>query len=147
MRGAPAGAGTDPGRSPAVRRVAAGLVLLALGACSAAPGPIRGQQTQKVYDGIQTRLLDDDLVNFRVSMRGATGPVDLRLYAECAAARYALIRGFDYVRHVRTTVEEEGGNWRADAVYTVSPRLPEGLQTIDARFTVATCERAGVPTV
>lgn len=131
----------------AVRRVAAGLALMAVSACAMADWPRGAAREQKVYDGIQTRLLDDDLVNFRVSMRGAEGPVDLRLYAECAAARYALIRGYDFVRHVRTTVEEEGGNWRADAVYTVSPGLPQGLQTIDAGFTVATCERSGVPTV
>ncbi|ROT98510.1 hypothetical protein [Histidinibacterium lentulum] len=130
-----------------LRRVAAGLALVAVGGCGAETGRLGQPAAQKVYGGIQTRLLDDDLVNFRVSMRGAEGPVDLRLYAECAAAQYALIRGFDFVRHVRTTVEEEGGNWTADAVYTVSPGLPQGLQTIDAGFTVATCERAGVPTV
>jgi hypothetical protein len=130
-----------------VRRVAAALALVALSACAAEERPAAGDAEQVVYGGIQTRLLDDDLVNFRVSMRGAEGPVDLRIYAECAAARYALIRGFHFVRHVRTTVKEEGGNWTADAVYTVSPGLPQGLQTIDAAFAVATCERAGVPTV
>ena len=99
------------------------------------------------YRGIETLLLDDDLVNFRVEMTGARGGDDVTDYAECAAAQYTLIRGYGFARHVRTTVEEEGGIWRGDAVYTISPGLPRGSRTIDAEVTAAACAEAGIPTV
>ena len=123
---------------------------LMLAGCSAA-GPEAAEPAppapEPIYDGIETLLLADDLVNFVVEMRQVTDPVQLRLYSECAAAQYTMIRGYEYLRHVRTQLTEEAGNWRADAVYTISPDLPRGLQTIDAAFTVGLCERSGVPTV
>ncbi|MAQ86307.1 MAG: hypothetical protein CMH12_24435 [Maritimibacter sp.] len=99
------------------------------------------------YRGIETRLLEDDLVEFQVAMRGARTGEDVTAYADCAAAQYALIRGFGFARHVRTNVAEEGGVWKGDAVYTVSPGLPRGLSTIDAEVTVANCAETGIPTV
>ncbi|MGB5557438.1 MAG: hypothetical protein WBN04_05440 [Paracoccaceae bacterium] len=99
------------------------------------------------YQGIQTLLLDDELVNFRVAMTGARDNEDVAAYARCAAAQYALIRGYGFARHVRTNVAKEGGIWRADAVYTISPALPDGLRTIDAEVTVQNCEAEGIPTV
>ena len=99
------------------------------------------------YLGIQTRLLDGDLVSFLVQMRGARGNADVVAYAECAAAQYALIRGYGFARHLRTTVNEEAGLWRADAVYTISSALPRGAKTIDAEVTVSNCTETGIPTV
>lgn len=99
------------------------------------------------YKGIATILLDGDLVNFRVEMTGARGNQDVADYAACAAAQYALIRGFGFARHVRTNVDNQGGNWRGDAVYTISAALPEGLRTIDAEVTVRDCGARGIPTV
>lgn len=99
------------------------------------------------YLGIETRLMDGDLVNFRVAMRGARVAEDVVAYARCAAARYALIRGYGFARHLRTNLDTEGGIWRADAVYTISPALPRGTRTIDAEVTVANCEMQGIPTV
>ncbi|MGB3316817.1 MAG: hypothetical protein WBB85_20685 [Albidovulum sp.] len=99
------------------------------------------------YIGIETRLLDDDLVSFQVAMKGARDPDDVADYARCAAAQYALIRGFGFARHVRTNVAKEGGIWRADAVYTISPALPDGLRTIDAEVIVQDCEAKRIPTV
>ncbi|MDR6309147.1 hypothetical protein FHS66_002370 [Pacificitalea manganoxidans] len=99
------------------------------------------------YRGIDTRLLDGDLVSFVVEMSGARGSRDVEDYARCAAAQYTLIRGYGFARHVRTRTAEEGGIWRADAVYTISPALPQGLQTIDAEVTVADCTERGIPTV
>ena len=109
------------------------------GAASAAPAP--------TYLGVETRLLDDDLVNFRVALRAQEGREAVTKYAECAAAQYALIRGFGFARHVRTNVDEVGGTWRADAVYTVSPALPRGVKTIDAEVAVADCRSQAIPTV
>ena len=80
-------------------------------------------------------------------MRGAGGPSGVAAYAECVAAQYALIRGFGFARHLRTNVDEEGGLWRGDAFYTVSPGLPDGLKTIDAEVVVETCRERGIPTV
>lgn len=99
------------------------------------------------YGGIETRLLDGDLVNFLVEMRGARDTDDVAAYAECAAAQYALIRGYGFARHLRTNATEEGGLWRADAVYTISSALPRGLKTIDAEVVVSNCAENGIPTV
>jgi hypothetical protein len=91
--------------------------------------------------------LDGDLVNFHVKMRGARTVTDVDDYAECAAAQYALIRGYGFARHLRTTVNEEGGLWRGDAVYTISPALPRGLKTIDAEVVASACTENGIPMV
>ncbi len=99
------------------------------------------------YLGVETRRMDGELVNFRVRMRDARGTDDLAAYARCAAAQYSLIRGYGFARHLRTNVAQEGGIWLADAVYTISPALPRGLQTIDAEVTVADCREQGIPTV
>ena len=99
------------------------------------------------YRGIETILLDGDLVDFRVAMTGARGAEDVEAYARCAAAQYALIRGFGFARHVRTNVAQSGGTWRADAVYTISAALPDGFRTIDAEVTVRDCGEQGIPTV
>lgn len=100
-----------------------------------------------VYNGIETILLDGDLVNFRVAMTGARDDKDVAAYGACAAAQYALIRGFGFARHVRTNVAIKGGVWRGDAVYTISAALPRGVKTIDAEVTVRDCGAQGIPTV
>ena len=99
------------------------------------------------YQGVETKLLDGDLVQFNVAMTKARSADNVAAYAECAAARYTLIRGFGFARHVRTNVEIVGGVWHADAVYTISPSLPRGLKTIDAEVTVQNCMERGIPTV
>lgn len=102
---------------------------------------------QPEYLSVETDLLDDDLVNFRVTMKGARTKADVADYAKCAAAQYSLIRGFGFARHVRTNVEEEDGLWRGDAVYTVSASLPQGRLTLDAEVVVDNCKDDGIPTV
>ncbi len=99
------------------------------------------------YQGVETRFLGDDLVNFQVRMVGARDSEDVSRYAECAAAQYALIRGYGFARHLRTNVTESGGIWRGDAVYTISPALPRGLKTIDAEVVAANCAENGIPMV
>jgi hypothetical protein len=120
--------------------------LAALMACAPAE-PVAQAPFAPLYDGIETRLLDDDLVNFRVTMRGARDAQDVDAYARCAAAQYALIRGFGFARQLRTNVAETGGNWRGDAVYTISAALPRGSKTIDAEVAVSDCRDRGIPTV
>ncbi len=117
-----------------------------LAACQS-EGPRPGSAPPASYDGVETRLLDDDLVNFRVQMTGVATRNDLEAYARCAAAQYALIRDFGFARHVRTNLQVEGSVWVADAVYTVSPALPRGLQTLDAEVVIADCTEQGIPTV
>ncbi len=120
----------------------------ALAGCgTTAPDPAERDAFAPTYLGIETRLLQDDLVSFLVEMSGARSNDDVAAYARCAAAQYALIRGYGFARHVRTNVREEAGIWRGDAVYTISPALPDGLVTIDAEVTVADCEETGIPTV
>ena len=102
---------------------------------------------EPTYLGIETTLLDGDLVQFHVAMKGARNKQDVSNYAECAAAQYTLIRGFGFARHLRTNIAESGGTWRGDAVYTISAALPNGLRTIDAEVTVRNCGSLGIPTV
>ncbi|HKL68713.1 hypothetical protein [Salibaculum sp.] len=99
------------------------------------------------YAGVETRLLDGDLVNFHVRVENPESGEQVAKYAECAAAQYALIRGYGFARHVRTQIEQDGRLWTGDAVYTISPSLPDGLRTIDAEVAVADCARNGIPTV
>lgn len=110
---------------------------------SAPQAPLPGSP----WKGVETRLIDDGLVNFRVGMTGKPSREALSDYAKCAAAQYAQIRGFGFARHIRTTYSDEGGLHRADAVYTVADALPAGIKTIDAEVTVADCQARGIPTV
>ena len=124
---------------------AAGLTALAVaGGCAGGGGGGAGKGPfDPTYMGIDTVLLDGDLVDFRVAMKGARDDDDVIAYARCAAAQYALIRGYGFARHVRTNVAQEGGIWRGDAVYTISPALPRGIGTIDAEVTVRDCGDTG----
>lgn len=108
--------------------------------CAALPG------ATPRYMGISTSLLDGDLVNFHVAVDGG-GQAEAESYAQCAAAQYALIRGFGFARHVRTVVSERAGVWTADAVYTISAALPRGVRTLDAEVVVRDCGARGIPTV
>ena len=131
-------------------RAAAAAALLAAAGCQGAAPPDTGFAVDVFrpdYLGVETRLLEGDLVAFDVAMGGARGPEDVTDYAECAAAQYALIRGFGWARHVRTRLSDEAGVSRADAVYSVTPDRPAGLRTIDAAARVDECRRAGVATV
>lgn len=122
--------------------------LLGLGLAGCANGDVASRAPVSAsYLGIETRLLEGDLVGFIVQMQGTQSQDDVVQYAKCAAAQYALIRGYGFARHVRTNVAQEGGIWRADAVYTISPALPRGVQTIDAEVVVANCANEGIPTV
>ena len=122
------------------------IALIALTACEES-SPQAEAPFAPQYQGVETRLLDGDLVSFLVSMRGARDTGDLENYAECAAAQYALIRGYGFARHLRTNVSEEGGLWRGDAVYTISAALPRGLKTIDAEVVASACAENEIPMV
>ena len=118
----------------------------AVGACAGEP-EVSQQPRDPSYLGIETILLDGDMVNFRVAMKGARDEADVETYGRCAAAQYALIRGFGFARHVRTQVAKNGETWRGDAVYLISAALPRGPHTIDAEVTVQDCGNLGIPTV
>lgn len=126
-----------------------GVAIAALAACAPATAPDVSSMGSYSpgYQGIETILLDGDLVNFRVAMTGARDNADVEAYGRCAAAQYALIRGFGFARHVRTTVAQRGEIWRGDAVYVISAALPMGLKTVDAEVTVRDCGSLGIPTV
>ncbi len=135
---------------PAAGHIALALAsALALAGCAEEGEPVTRAAApfEPGYLGIETALLDGDLVQFHVEMTGARDQADVAAYGECAAAQYALIRGFGFARHVRTNVDEAGGRWRGDAVYVISDALPEGLRTIDAEVVVAACEENGIPTI
>ena len=99
------------------------------------------------YLGAVPIVLADDLVLIRAAMTNAQGDKNVQDYAECAAAEYALAKGYGFARHLRTKLNEEGGVWSADAVYTISPTLPDGIAKIDAEVTAAACEARGIPMV
>jgi hypothetical protein len=123
-----------------------GTATAALGACT--PGAeVAEEPRQPVYEGISTILLDDDLVSFSLAMKGAKDGSDVEAYGRCAAAQYALDRGYGFARQVRTIVKKERQVWYGDAVYLISATLPEGLRTIDAEVAVGECQELGIPTV
>jgi len=122
-------------------------VLAVAGCAGKAPVARAEMPFDPSYLGIETSLLDGDLVQFHVEMTGARDKADVAEYGECAAAQYALIRGFGFARHVRTKVDEVGSRWIGDAVYVISDALPQGLRTIDAEVVTAACEENGIPTI
>lgn len=123
------------------------IVLATMLACSDTRGAEPAAPAVPEYLGIQSRLIDWELVNQRVWMRGALERNDIVQYSRCAAAQYALTIGYGFVRHVRTKVTQEGGIWQADAVYSITSALPPGTRTIDAEVVVADCLELGIPTV
>ena len=60
---------------------------------------------------------------------------------------YASGKGAIFLSHSVRNIDEEGGIWHADAVYSVSPDLPAGAQVIRAATAVAGCAEQGIPTV
>ncbi|PWE33937.1 hypothetical protein DDZ14_01865 [Maritimibacter sp. 55A14] len=135
----------------ALIHIRAGLALVLAGGLSACASG-EGAQADRAaaspqYLGAEARLLDSDLINIRLSMRGARDRAEVAEYGKCATAGHALNRGYGFARHLRTNVEEDGGLWRGDAVYTVSADRPRGLRIIDAREAVADCAQKGIPTV
>lgn len=130
--------------------------LLALSAC--APGEARvsdpisptaptSADRENAYLGVQTALLDSDLVNFKLAMRGSEREEDLLDYANCAAAQYSQIRDFGYARLVRISYASASGISSADAVYTISQDEPRGINLIDASLILQMCDFEGIPTV
>ena len=122
--------------------ICVGLLVIA---CSPQAPPLETSDPR--YLGVETKLLEDDLVNFVVTMSGGATRQAVANYARCAAAQYTQIRGFGFARHVRTQVAEEAGVLVGDAIYTISPTLPAGLRTIDAQDTLRSCKAQGIPTV
>ncbi|MBV1869006.1 MAG: hypothetical protein KUG69_14045 [Marinosulfonomonas sp.] len=122
--------------------IAMAVATSALAGCAADPQAAAVPQ----YDGYTALIIDDGLINFLVTMRGIESREQIADYAECVAAGYALERGNGFARHVRTNVAKEAGIWRADAVYTISPTLPQGLRTLDAEVVVQNCAADAIPT-
>ena len=126
-------------------------VALGISAGCAAPdtapeAPLRmALPPEAVYLGAEAEALDADLVRITAEMRGARDAGDVADYARCALSGYADVRGHAFARHLRTTVDETGGVWRADAVYTISPAIPEGVRTIDVEAQLGACEETGIP--
>ncbi|XDA96781.1 hypothetical protein AB1M95_11650 [Sulfitobacter sp. LCG007] len=119
--------------------------LLALASCaSAAP---TAEDLVPDYLGVTASPLDRELVQVVASMTKALEPSDVTRYADCAAARYTLERGYGFARHLRTNISQEAGVWTADAVYTISPALPRGQATIDAEVVAADCAENRIPSV
>jgi len=123
------------------------MIPILAGMAGCAPGAPQPPTGDRVFLGVETRLLEGDLVQFQVKMENPQTPLEVKAYSECAAAQYTLIRGFGFARHLRTNVYEEGGAWLADAVYTISTTLPRGERTLDAEVVAANCAENGIPMV
>lgn len=133
------------------RTVTSLLALSFLTACVApetTPGAVpEDEPFEPEYQLIETRLLDDDLVAFDLTMLGARNALDVRRYGDCAAAQYALIRGYGYARHIRTTTQRSGERWTGDAIYTISAEEPVGAEVLVAQDVVFACTEEEIPTV
>ena len=129
--------------SPAILVVALSALLAACQAATLATDS--ASLEAPFYKGISTRLLEKDLVQFKVHLANGAGPQAVQDYAKCAAAQYTLIRGYGYARHIRTNIECRANTWAADAVYTISADMPRGLKTIDAKAVAADCVENNIP--
>ncbi len=119
---------------------------LAVSACTANAPALRDDLPfEPEYLETTATDLAADLVQIDVTMRGARDGQDVTEFANCVIAGYADVRGFGFARHVRTKVVEEGGLWKADAVYTVSAAIPAGARTIDVETQRQACAAAGIP--
>ena len=123
------------------------LALGLLAGCATSDVPVEKEPFEPEYQEIGTRLLDDDLVAFDLTMTGARDATDVKRYGDCAAAQYALIRGYGYARHLRTTTQRSGERWQGDAIYTISAERPLGLEILVAEETVLACAEEAIPTV
>jgi len=94
---------------------------------------------------VETLRIDPGLVNILVQGEGPDAQSQVDAFAECAAVTFALEQGYGFARRIRTEVTKTGGNWRADAVYSISKTLPEGLRTIDAEIAALNCAETGIP--
>jgi hypothetical protein len=119
-----------------VMAISAGLVA----GCAPAPGP-----GEAAYLGAEARLITDEVMQARVLFRGT--PEEGQAYALCVAALAATLRGDVWLRHLRTLPYVEAGTRGLDALYTLSPGEPEGVDPVRARDAVAACEADGVPVV
>ena len=119
----------------------------AVKAADIATADTKADKDKPRYLGVRTVLLQSDMVNVFVTMSGAKMNSDVEAYGRCAAAQYALIRGWGFARHIRTTVETKNNTWHGDGVYLISASLPPGLMTIDAEVAVRDCAEQGIPTI
>ncbi len=117
-----------------------------LAACAESGGAEAARAAAPEYLGVETQLLDRELVQFHLALRGG-GRAEIDDYARCAAAQYALIRGMGFARHIRTTAAAEAGIWHGDAVYTISAAVPPGERKLDAEVVTADCAARGIPMV
>ncbi len=95
----------------------------------------------------EASFLTDDLLQVTVPVTGDPSRQTLRMITDCAAAEAVLLRDAGFARHVRTAMVEEGGNRRADAVYSVSKEVPRGNFVLDVAVQAEACrelEEAGV---
>ncbi|MEN8709675.1 MAG: hypothetical protein ABF310_06635 [Paracoccaceae bacterium] len=132
---------------PYVMPLVAMLTLMACDPRAAQIMPTAQEAQAAQYKGVQTRLLDQDLINLRVRMSDVTSRYELTEYADCAAAQYTLIRGYLFAQHVRTNFSRQNGDWLADSVYVIRPNLPDGPKKLDAEVVVAACTDNAIPTV
>jgi hypothetical protein len=118
---------------------------LLLGACVSEAQP-EGDPAKRSYGRTEVLVIDEDVVGVYAEMAGAADRAESADFARCVVSGYTLSKGYAFARHIRTNVTEEGGIWRADALYSVTPGVPEGLTRIDAEVTAADCALRGIPT-
>jgi len=130
------------------------MAVLGLTACASTlpmeiPPTVEGQEPAPApkYLGVQTMRLDDELVTFRVGIERPRAATDIDAYTDCAAAQYAQIRGHHYARRIRSSIDDRGSSWVADAVYIIANEKPLGKSVIDAKTTLADCKAQSIPVV
>ena len=99
------------------------------------------------YVSATSELIEDGMVRIRVVVRNAKQGSEVLYFANCAAARYAINRGFSFVRHVTSTLDYNLESKSAEAVYFVSAALPVGFKKLDAEVVAVNCAENGIPMV
>ncbi|MEP3846444.1 MAG: hypothetical protein ABJM43_14015 [Paracoccaceae bacterium] len=119
-------------------------LIMPLTACSAPE--IAAERVSLHNPGIETMQIADNLMNYRVEMPNTLSSMGNADYAQYTAKGYVLIQGWDFARHVCSSVERDKNNWTADAYYTISEELPRGIKTIKAKAVAPAFAERGIPT-
>ena len=118
-------------------------IVTALAIIGAAGCTQTGSPEPVAFSAPAASYLSADLIAVSLEVSGAPTREALRAVTDCAAAEAARLRGDNFLRHVRTSREDEGGISRADAVYSVSKELPAGAFVLDAAIVAANCRAEG----
>ena len=125
------------------------LILAMTGVVSACDrtGDARMSAKSVEYMSTKAELIGDGLVKISASVKNVQSDHLATEFANCVAARYALLRGFGFARLVTDSVSRDDDIRTATSVYSITARLPPGVRKLDAEVVAVNCAENGIPMV